>query len=112
MSNQHLFQAINLVPLPFWALMIFAPRWWLTRKVMGSLIVPALLAGVYVVFVVPQLAVILPVFLKSPDLAAIMGLLSDPEVALVAWVHYLAFDLFVGRWEYLDALENERSKTT
>ena len=25
--------------------------------------------------------------------------LSDPSVALVGWIHYLAFDLWVGAWE-------------
>ena len=30
-------------------------------------------------------------------------MLGTPEGATVAWVHFLAFDLFVGRWVYLDA---------
>lgn len=28
-----------------------------------------------------------------------MRLLAKPELALAGWVHYLAFDLFVGGWE-------------
>ena len=28
---------------------------------------------------------------------------SVPETVLVGWVHYLAFDLFVGAWEVRDA---------
>ena len=36
------------------------------------------------------------------DLAA---LLSRPEIALVAWIHFLAFDLFVGRWVFRDSRE-------
>ena len=85
MTSEQLFQVVNFVPLPFWALMIFAPRWWLTRRVMGTLIAPALFAVVYAILVVPQLRVILPVFLETPKLAAIAGLLGDPEVAVVAW---------------------------
>ena len=106
MSSEQLFQAVNFAPLPFWALMIFVPRWWLTREVMRSSIAPTLFAGVYAILVVPWLPVIIPIFLKPPDLEAIARLLGDPEIAVVAWVHYLAFDLFVGRWEYLDATEN------
>ena len=28
-----------------------------------------------------------------------MALFTQPEVALAGWLHYLAFDLFVGAWE-------------
>ena len=28
---------------------------------------------------------------------------GTPEGATIAWAHFLAFDLFVGRWVYLDA---------
>jgi hypothetical protein len=40
---------------------------------------------------------------SSPSLGAIAPMLGTPEGATVAWVHFLAFDLFVGRWVYLDA---------
>ena len=30
-------------------------------------------------------------------------LLSTPDALLAGWVHYLAFDLFVGSWEAADA---------
>jgi hypothetical protein len=35
----------------------------------------------------------------------IAKLLSSEIGATIAWVHFLAFDLFVGRWIYLDTLE-------
>ena len=28
-----------------------------------------------------------------------MALFTMPEIALAGWIHYLAFDLFVGAWE-------------
>jgi hypothetical protein len=31
-------------------------------------------------------------------LAAVQALFRQPEIALAGWVHYLAFDLFVGAW--------------
>jgi hypothetical protein len=34
-------------------------------------------------------------------------MLGSPEGATIAWVHFLAFDLFVGRWIYLDARNRE-----
>ncbi|KAK9830166.1 hypothetical protein WJX72_010103 [[Myrmecia] bisecta] len=35
--------------------------------------------------------------------AGVHKLLSDPQATLLAWVHYVAFDLFVGTWEAQDA---------
>ena len=43
--------------------------------------------------------------LLNPTLAGIAGLLGTPAGAAVGWVHFLAFDLFVGRWAYLDSRE-------
>jgi hypothetical protein len=37
------------------------------------------------------------------SLAALATLFRDPYVLLAGWLHYLAFDLFVGSWEVRDA---------
>ena len=29
----------------------------------------------------------------------VMRLFTSPEIALAGWIHYLAFDLFVGAWQ-------------
>jgi hypothetical protein len=34
-------------------------------------------------------------------------LLGSPAGATIAWVHFLAFDLFVGRWIYLESHERQ-----
>ncbi|MBX3000867.1 MAG: DUF4281 domain-containing protein [Caldilineaceae bacterium] len=41
--------------------------------------------------------------LLNPSLAGIAALLGTPSGATVGWVHFLAFDLFVGCWAYLDS---------
>lgn len=69
---------------------------------MGSLWVVVPAALLYAALIVPQLATALP-SLMNPTLAAIANLLGQPEGATIAWVHFLAFDLFVGRWAYLDS---------
>jgi len=43
----------------------------------------------------------------TPTLKGVTALLSSPEGATLAWVHFLAFDLFVGRWIYLDSQERK-----
>jgi hypothetical protein len=101
------FLFINLLPLPFWFLMIVLPHWKGTQRVMrGRLSVMPLLAG-YAVLVVPQLPAFFGLLIRSDamrltELAAFLG---QPDVALVAWIHFLAFDLFVGRWTYRDSRE-------
>ena len=35
--------------------------------------------------------------------------LGEPAGATIGWVHFLAFDLFVGRWAYLDSRERSIS---
>ena len=97
-----LFQLSNLLVMPFWLLFIFLPHWRWTQRIARSPWVVAPAAILYTVLVLPALATLLPL-LASPDLASIAALLGTPAGATVAWVHFLAFDLFVGRWIYLDS---------
>jgi hypothetical protein len=105
--SDSIFQLVTLLPLPFWMLMIFLPHWRGTQRVMrGRLAVMPLLAA-YAVFAIPQLPAVLSLFFRSGPLRLedLAGLLGRPEIALVAWIHFLAFDLFVGRWIYRDSRE-------
>jgi hypothetical protein len=65
-----------------------------------------LLAG-YAVLVVPQLPSLLPLIVRAEPLRLVelAELLGKPEATLLAWIHFLAFDLFVGRWIYRDGYE-------
>ncbi len=101
-----IFQASNLLVIPFWVLMIFAPGWPATRRVMASTAFIVPIALLYSVLVVPNLLSILPQ-LANPTLPIIQTLLSSDAGATTAWIHFLAFDLWVGRWVYLDAQERE-----
>ena len=103
-----LFRLSNLLVLPFWGLMILLPRWRWTQRIMRSPWVSAAPALLYVVLVLPRLGTIWPAVTK-PTLAGIAALLGSPEGATIAWVHFLAFDLFLGRWIYLDSRERRLS---
>jgi Domain of unknown function (DUF4281) len=96
-----LFKISNLIILPFWALMIFLPRWRVTKRLIGSPLVCAAPAALYAALVIPRLAEIWPA-VSNPELSGISALLGSPVGATIAWLHFLAFDLFVGRWIYLD----------
>lgn len=54
--------------------------------------------------VVPHLPELLPLR-GRPELEPIAALLGTATGATIAWAHFLAFDVFVGRWVFLDARE-------
>ena len=99
-----LFSLGNLLILPFWALMIAFPHWRWTRRIIASPLVAVLPALLYAAVVLPRVGEILPA-VASPALPDVSRLLGTPEGATAAWMHFLAFDLFVGRWAYLDSRE-------
>ena len=98
-----LFNGANLFVLPFWTLMVLVPNTKLARTVMGSLLPFAALAGLYQFLFVTSFTNVegIEAFsdpnLSLPDLAA---LFADPHVTATGWIHFVAFDLFVGRWIY------------
>ena len=103
-----IFQLSNLLVMPFWLLMIFLPHWGWTRRIMASPWVVAPAALLYALLVMPSLVSLLPQ-LANPQLGAIAALLGTPQGATIAWAHFLAFDLFVGRWAYLDSRQRGTS---
>ena len=89
---------------PFWALMILLPGWRWTRRIVGSPLIVLPVLAVYVAAVAP----ILPQFaaeMLDPDLAGVRAVLDSADGTATVWAHLIAFDLFIGRWMYLDARE-------
>lgn len=90
-----LFSAANLLAMAGWLALLIAPRrreanWWL-----AGLAIPGVLAALYTVLLA----------LHAPgaeggfgSLAGIAALFRTDGVLLAGWVHYLAFDLFIGAW--------------
>ena len=91
-----------------WALMILLPTWSVTRRLVAWTVFPVLLAGIYVIGVVAVLAETgLGAVADFGSAEGVVRLLSDPDVALVAWIHLLAFDHLVGVFIFRDNLHNE-----
>ncbi|MCY7342939.1 MAG: DUF4281 domain-containing protein [Pseudonocardia sp.] len=104
MDPQTLFDLAFPLAVPFWALMIFLPGWSVTRRIISSpwIAVPPLL--VYLTLLIPQFAPFWAA-VSSPNLGVLAALFGTPAGAAAAWAHFIGFDLFVGRWMYLDARE-------
>lgn len=96
------FTLANLLVMPFWLLMIFVPRWRLTERLLRSPLAAAPPALLYAALMLPRLAEHVPTLLR-PELHAVAALLGTEAGATLGWAHFLAFDLFVGRWIYLDS---------
>jgi hypothetical protein len=103
MSFDQIFQLSNLLVMPFWLLMILLPHWRWSCCIIASPWIVAPAALLYALLIVPALAGGALAELANPQLAGIAALLGTPQGATVGWVHFLAFDLFVGRWIYLDS---------
>ena len=102
MKAEQIFSIANLIAMLSWIILAIAPRWILTRKIVLSGAIPLLLSVAYLVLIV--------LFFGSADggfssLAGVMKLFTNEWATLAGWIHYLAFDLFVGTWEVKDAQE-------
>jgi Domain of unknown function (DUF4281) len=103
-----LFRLSSALVMPFWVLVILLPRWRWTSRIMRSPFVSAAPAALYGALVLPRLGEIWPA-VSRPTVGGVVALLGSPAGPTIAWVHFLAFDLFVGRWIYLDSQERRIS---
>jgi hypothetical protein len=98
------FLVCNFAVLPAWALLIVQPDGLWTRRLVHSGLIPLILALVYVwAFASNPEA---PVDAGFMSLEGVMRFFTSPWLVLAGWVHYLAFDLFVGAWLTRDASRN------
>ncbi|MCR5889219.1 DUF4281 domain-containing protein [Hymenobacter sp. J193] len=103
LTPEFVFSVANTAVLPAWLLLMAAPRWVVTRRLVRSGVWPLLLAATY--------AALLTMHYFSPhateggfsSLAEVRALFQDPWALTAGWVHYLCFDLAVGIWETQDA---------
>jgi hypothetical protein len=99
-----IFSLSSLLVMPFWLIMIVLPHWRWTQRVMRSPWVSAAPALLYLALALPRFGELFAA-VTSPTLPGIAAVLGTPAGATLAWAHFLAFDLFVGRWAYLDSRE-------
>ena len=97
MSPDQLFSLANALALAAWLGLLLLPHVAAIRNVIAAAVIPCLFAAAYVVilarFFEPG------GFAKFSTLEGIASLQSSPWLLLAGWLHYLAFDLFVGAWE-------------
>ena len=103
MQWETVFSIANTWPLLFWLLLAFGPRTELIAKLV-------LFGGIFPLAL--TYAILLPMIMTGgidavgpeggsvdfTQLSGIMALFDSKGGATVGWIHYLAFDLFVGLW--------------
>jgi hypothetical protein len=95
MFLETLFSAAGMLAMAGWLVLLVAPRGRVATWHVAGLAIPGLLAALYAVLLV----------LHAPgaeggfsSLADVGALFRTEGVLLAGWVHYLAFDLFLGAW--------------
>jgi hypothetical protein len=102
-SYGQIFSLASVAVVPLWFLMIVLPGWRWTARIVTQPWAYAPLAVVYAAMVLPRLREVAAVVVGDPGPQTVGALLATPAGATIAWVHFLAFDVFVGRWAYLDS---------
>ena len=102
MSADLIFSICNTAIIPAWLLLVLLPRWKWTLSLVTTVIVPFILALLYGGMFASRLGT-LPEEGGFGSLEGVMAFFADPYLLTIGWVHYLAFDLFVGSWEVHDS---------
>lgn len=109
MPIQRLFNIAALSVLPFWVLIIFAPYWNMTNRLMQSLWIVGIPIAIYYIIALPRLKSLLSLFFRKDLYKLYLAAMGSPGSAVMMWAHVSAFDLFVGRYIYFDALDRSFS---
>lgn len=90
-----------------WLLLIFLPKWRVTRLLARAEVFPVFLSILYVVGVASVLSGSgLGMVRDFGSAEGVTRLLARQDVALVAWLHILAFDQLVALYIYRDNMEH------
>ncbi|GJP30883.1 hypothetical protein CLOM_g7210 [Closterium sp. NIES-68] len=98
--------------IPLYTLMIFAPDWHVTEKIMSSSLPSILLGFVYLYLLYKSWTPNTLLYMFSskywlPELAGITQMFASTLTVASAWIHLLAVDLFAARHVYLDGLKQK-----
>ena len=96
-STENIFNSLNLLVLLGWIPLFIFPYSRFTKKLINGLYLPFILCSFYIYFLFQTNG------LFSADFSSLGGILdlfksSTEESAAAGWIHYLAFDYFVGCW--------------
>jgi hypothetical protein len=97
-NPESVFSLCGMLAIAGWILLVVLPR--SSARFVSSVLIPAMLGIIY--------AVLISIRFWGAEggfgtLAQVASLFRDPWLLLAGWIHYLAFDLFIGAWQVRDA---------
>jgi len=102
MDLEQLFSMAGLIAMAGWIVLLILPRNPIAQRVAG-ITVPLILSVGYLILIARHFRGAEGGFGSLADVAM---LFQKRELLLAGWIHYLAFDLFIGAWETRDAQRN------
>jgi hypothetical protein len=103
MTPDKLFSICNPLALVGWLILVFAGRMkWAAALVTGA-VIPMLFGILYASLIVAHWGESSGSF---STLAGVAALFQNQWLLLACWIHYLAFDLFIGSWQVRDSAKN------
>ena len=103
MDLEQLFSTAGTIAIVGWLFLVSVPQKPFTQVIAG-VIAPLILAAMYLILIASNIRDAEGGF---GSLADVTKLFQKPELLLAGWIHYLAFDLFIGAWEVRDAQRNQ-----
>ena len=99
MQVETVFSGASAIAAVGWLLLVVLPKL-RSAQITAGIVIPLLLSALYLFLITQN-------FSGAPggfgSLADVSLLFSKQELLLAGWVHYLAFDLFIGAWEIRDS---------
>jgi hypothetical protein len=103
MSLEQYFTVASSLAMVGWFLLIFLPKL-PTARVAAGVAIPLVLSAGYLALIAMHFQGAEGGFGSLADVAT---LFQKQELLLAGWIHYLAFDLFIGAWEVRDSRRHE-----
>ena len=106
MSLETIFSVCSGLAILGWLGLALAPKLDLTRRLYPSVVAPVMLGLVYAYLMISFQG-------EAPPeggfgtLEEVKALFSIDALLLAGWIHYLAFDLFVGAWILRDSQDHQ-----
>ena len=99
MNVEQFFSMATFLAMGGWLLLVVLPKHPIAQVMTGA-VIPLVLSAGYLYLIAMHFNGAEGGFGSLADVAA---LFQKEELLLAGWIHYLAFDLFIGAWESRDA---------
>jgi hypothetical protein len=96
MTPEMIYEVATILALVGWLILVLAPLTPRLAQIVAGGVIPLTLAALY------SVQVALHFGQSEGDFASLPGLMllfADPAHLAAAWVHFLAFDLWIGAWQ-------------